>query len=87
MGNREGPSGGLEEIEFFTGVEIALLDESSIHLIRHKFIDLSSKRNVAEGALRDSEEKYRYLFDNMREGFAYCRMIFDPEGRPVDRTS
>ena len=37
-----------------------------------------------EHALRDSEDKYRNLFDNMLEGFAYCRMIFDDEGLPVD---
>jgi len=27
------------------------------------------------------EAHYRYLFDNMREGFAYCRMVFE-DGRP-----
>ena len=28
--------------------------------------------------------RLRLLFDNMLEGFAYCRMIFDDEGRPSD---
>ena len=37
-----------------------------------------------EGELRESEEKYRSLFETMLEGFAYCRMIYDDEGSPVD---
>ncbi len=30
-----------------------------------------------------TEEKYHSLFDNMLEGFAYCKMIFD-NGNPID---
>ncbi len=37
----------------------------------------------SEEALKRSEERYRTLFDNMREGFAYCRMIYH-EGSPAD---
>ena len=29
-------------------------------------------------------EHLRLLFDNMLEGYAYCRMIFDAEGQPED---
>lgn len=32
----------------------------------------------------DSETSYRSLFDNMLEGFAYCRMLYDDHNRPVD---
>jgi PAS domain S-box-containing protein len=35
-------------------------------------------------ALRESESRYRMLFQNMLEGFAYCRMLFDERGRPND---
>ena len=35
-------------------------------------------------ALLESEKKLRTLFETMLEGFAYCRMIYDEEGRPVD---
>ena len=37
----------------------------------------------AQDALRQSEEHYRSLFDNMLTGLAYCRMLFE-NGRPRD---
>jgi two-component system CheB/CheR fusion protein len=37
----------------------------------------------AEEALRGSEARYRGLFENMIEGFAYCKMIFE-NGKPLD---
>ena len=42
-------------------------------------------RLKAEAALRDSEGHYRSLFENMLNGFAYCRMHF-ADGQPVDFT-
>ena len=41
-------------------------------------------RKKAEEALRASEGKYRSLFDNMLEGFAYCKIIVDKNNKPVD---
>jgi two-component system, cell cycle sensor histidine kinase and response regulator CckA len=38
----------------------------------------------AEEAREASEERYRVLYDNMLDGYAHCRMIFDEEDRPVD---
>jgi PAS domain S-box-containing protein len=43
----------------------------------------SDERRMAEEALRESEEHYRSLFDNMLNGFAYCRMLFE-QGAPAD---
>jgi len=47
--------------------------------------DVTQRRKTAK-ALIESEKKYRNLFENMLEGFAYCRMIFDDEGQPIDWT-
>lgn len=37
------------------------------------------QRAHAEATLRESESRYHSLFDNMLEGFAYCRMIFEQD--------
>jgi PAS domain S-box-containing protein len=34
--------------------------------------------------LRRSEQQYRSLFDNMLDGFAYCKMLYDENNQPVD---
>jgi PAS domain S-box-containing protein len=38
----------------------------------------------AEEKLRASEERYHSLFVHMMDGFAFCKMIFDQENKPVD---
>ena len=40
-------------------------------------------RQQAEAALRESEARYRGLFENMTEGYAYCRMVFE-NGQAID---
>jgi PAS domain S-box-containing protein len=42
-----------------------------------------TERKRSENALRESREHYRSLFENMVEGFAHCRMLFD-HGKPQD---
>ena len=46
------------------------------------FIDITEKKRV-ETALAESELTYQSLFDNMLNGFAYCRMLFE-DGKPSD---
>ena len=44
--------------------------------------DITANKQVME-ALQVSEERYRSLFVNMMEGYAYCRMLYE-DGQPVD---
>ncbi len=39
---------------------------------------------LSETAHRESDAKYRSLFENMIDGFAYHKVIVDGKGRPVD---
>ena len=43
-----------------------------------------SKSRVSEKKIRESEEKYRLLFENMMGGFALHKIVLDDKGKPVD---
>lgn len=43
-----------------------------------------TEERQAEQALKDSEERFRLLFERMSEGVAVHDVIYDPEGRPTD---
>ncbi len=72
-------SGEIRTVEVFSA-PIKIGGKQFLHSIIHDVTD----RNRAEDALRESEKKYRILFEQMLEGFAYCRMIYDEKGRPAD---
>jgi len=44
---------------------------------------LSESRTKRQTVLKESEKLYRSLFENMLNGFAYCRMLFE-NGKPQD---
>ena len=46
-------------------------------------LDISDRKR-AEESLRESEEKYRTLFNSIDEGFCTIELLFDEEGKPVD---
>ncbi len=59
-----------------------LLAESILKLVAIRTAS-EMDRQEAEEALIQSEKRYRSLFENMLNGFAYCQMIFDGK-EPID---
>ena len=43
-----------------------------------------TEQKLSEEALRESEERYRTLFNSLIEGFCIIEMIFDADNKPVD---
>jgi len=50
----------------------------------HETITNVAECNTTQQNSTTSEEKYRILFENMLDGFAYCKIIFSGSGKPVD---
>jgi len=62
----------------FTAETVALVEQMAATIA-----GVLVERRTKE-ALRESEERYQALFGTMLEGFAYCQMLYDEDGRPVD---
>ena len=63
-------------------VAVNLLEHPDVRAVVVNSRDISD-RVEAERAVRESEARFRALFDNMVQGFALCRMVFDGD-EPVD---
>jgi PAS domain S-box-containing protein len=71
-----------------TGKIIYGLTSMSVVKVNGEYCNLSTVVNItdskiAEEKVIESEELFRKLFDNMLNGFAYCRMIYE-DGHPSD---
>ncbi len=74
-------------------VMMSLADFTAAALLQKRTVELLSTNNVlqaeiterkrVEAALRESEEKYRRLFNSMGEAFALCELILE-DGKPFD---
>lgn len=51
--------------------------------LRGVIIDIT-ERKQAEETLKNSEEKYRLLFENISQGFALHEIVLDESGKPTD---
>ncbi|HVN77040.1 MAG TPA: PAS domain S-box protein [Thermoanaerobaculaceae bacterium] len=63
--------------DLFTPGRIALLERLADNLA----VGIAHRQGLQR--LAASEERYRFLFTNMLEGYAHCRMVFE-DGVPVD---
>jgi PAS domain S-box-containing protein len=60
-------------------------DEEMLKLlcIMAKGVGIQEECKQVQKRLLESEHRYRDLFENITEGFAFCQMVFE-EGRPID---
>ena len=55
----------------------------SAHEVAAVFDDVSARKKTEE-SLRESEARFRSLFESMQEGFAFHEVICDDAGKPID---
>jgi PAS domain S-box-containing protein len=72
------------EAEFFEGTYVPKFgaDGTDEGIIGY-FHNITGKKKTEE-ALRESEKRYRNLFDKMDEGFCIVQVLFDAQDRPLD---
>lgn len=75
--SRESNSFSPDEVELLT----SLANDITFGI---KTFRLKESENTALALLRESEERYRSLFNEMVEGFAYMELLTDEKGTPKD---
>ena len=71
-------------IRWIRNTAVLRYDENGKVIAYDGLIEDITERKEVENTLREREESYSSLFKNMLDGFAYCRMLFDDQGCPVD---
>jgi len=61
-------------------VQLSLVFDHMAETLQYR----EEERNVAEAKLRESEERYRMLFQNLTTAFALHEIILNDEGQPCD---
>jgi signal transduction histidine kinase len=69
-----------EVVQYWEG----LADYLAVGLARLRSNEALRAKESHYQTLLESAERYQTLFDTMIEGFAYCRIVYGPEGRPED---
>ncbi|HYE54464.1 MAG TPA: PAS domain S-box protein, partial [Chitinophagaceae bacterium] len=59
-------------------------NEGEVAFIIHSIEDVTARIKNQQHQVRESEEKYRQLFESMDQGFCVVEMIFDEENKPID---
>ena len=72
-----------EGTSFYAQLQTIALKDKGVYTYRVSVADISDRKQ-AENNLKENEEKYRMLFESMEEGYAFCEMIYDQSGNPVD---
>jgi PAS domain S-box-containing protein len=77
----ETKSGKSIEVEFVSYAY--MVGDRLIQVIQCNVRDIT-KRKALEAVAIANEISYSDLFRSMNEGFAYCEMVYDKEGKPID---
>lgn len=67
-----------------TGQQLAFAIETETGVMLGTILRDTTRQVITEQALRDSEERYRMLFERMLDGYALHEIICDDDGRPVN---